>query len=215
VKNLFVIFLRNKLSVAVSRILAFSIVASVNPYCAAAVVAIHCLVMTIWLMMSKPPPGCEGYTYAWTVAYSWILGLVYLFVYISTIQGRTRNFYLVYYSIFFFENLGLLLWYANSIVGIGQPWYFMMVLVGASVSFLAGIIAMLVYYGWFHPTAEKSSGELSPREPYRCNAGCSVSSSTLQIIDLNNTLEEDLEQIKLDNCVITLKNSNEDLTASV
>lgn len=202
------------MSVTVSRILAFSIVASVNPICAGMVVAIHCLVMTIWLMMNKPPPGCEGYTYAWTVAYSWILGLVYLFVYISTIQGRTRNFYLVYYSIFFFENLGLLLWYAYSIMGGVQPWYFMLVLVGASVSFLAGIVAMLVYYGWFHPTAEKSSTELSPRAPFQCNARCNISCATLQIADLNDTIEEDLEQIKLDKCVMTLKNSNEDLTAS-
>jgi len=168
--------------------------------------------MTVWLMVSKPPPGCEGYTYAWTVAYSWILGLVYLFVYISTIQGRTRNFYLFYYSIFFFENLGLLSWYAYTISGQEQPWYFTLVLVGASVSFFAGIITMLIYYGWFHPTTEKSID--LPREPSMCNARCNVSCATLQINDLNNTIEEDLEQIKLDNFVIILRNSKGNLTAS-
>ncbi|XP_059480932.1 XK-related protein 6-like [Neocloeon triangulifer] len=197
--------------IAVSRILSFSILASKYPIWTGVIVVCHCLVMTIWLTYWKPPPGCEGYTYAWTVAYSWILGLVYLFVYISTIQGRTRNFYLFYYSIFFFENLGMLTWYACSIYNETQPWYFTMVFVGASVSFFAGIIVMLVYYGWFHPTAEKSFD--LPKESI-CRQRCHNSNSTLQINDLNETIDDDLEQIKLDNCVITFRNTDEDLTAS-
>ncbi|KAF4518816.1 hypothetical protein B566_EDAN008145 [Ephemera danica] len=143
--------------IAVSRILSFSVLASVYSLYTGCIAIGHWLLMVFWLIVWRRPRGCEGHHFIWTGALCWVLGLVYLFVYISTREGRTRNFYLLYYAVFFLENLGMLGAYTSYFLSddsLVKPIYFSPVLVGASVSFFAGLIAMLVYYGWFHPVTD-------------------------------------------------------------
>lgn len=124
-----------------------------------------------------------------------MLGLVYLFVYISTREGRTRNFYLLYYAVFFFENLGMLSVFGHHFDSDSQPWYFILVLVGASVSFFAGLLTMLVYYGWFHPTTDTKLADLSfkekPATPATDLRSENGHSQELTEIDLNTHSEDD------------------------
>lgn len=154
----------------------------------------HWILMALWLMIWRRPAGCEGHSYLWTVALSWVLGLVYLFVYISTREGRTRNFYLLYYAVFFFENLSMLSIFGSYYTWDDKPWYYVLVLVGASLSFFAGIITMLVYYGWFHPTTDKildsSYREKAIKPADICRSESIPNSQELTEIDLNGDLEE-------------------------
>lgn len=87
-----------------------------------------------------------------TFFFSIILGLVYIFTYLSPSegQGNSRNRYLGYYGIFLVENIAAVTIWA--ITGSDQnQWYYYPLMIGSIVPFFVGILSMAIYYKFFHP----------------------------------------------------------------
>lgn len=84
--------------------------------------------------------------------FSTILGLVYIFTYLSPSegQGNSRYRYVCYYGIFLVENISAVAIWA--IVGPDQnEWYFYWLVAGSIAPFFVGILFMSIYYKFFHP----------------------------------------------------------------
>lgn len=84
--------------------------------------------------------------------FSTILGLVYIFTYLSPTegQGASRNRYLGYYSVFLVENVSAVAIWA--ITGYDQnKWYYLLLMIGSVAPFFVGILFMTIYYLFFHP----------------------------------------------------------------
>lgn len=84
--------------------------------------------------------------------FSTILGLVYIFTYLSPSegQGNSKNRYVGYYGVFLVENVSAVAVWA--ITGKDQnEWYFYPLMIGSVVPFFIGIMFMAVYYKFFHP----------------------------------------------------------------
>ena len=81
-----------------------------------------------------------------------ILGLVYIFTYITPSEGKTRVRYIIYYMICFAENLVAAVEWATKVdPSVYNTWYYLPLLVCSVLSFLLGIMFMLLYYLFFHP----------------------------------------------------------------
>ncbi len=81
-----------------------------------------------------------------------VLGLVYMFAFLTTRDGHTRNKYIFYYSICFVENcIATLLWGVWCMPSLNSCWWFVPLLVATVVMFLVGIVLMVLYYSVYHP----------------------------------------------------------------
>lgn len=84
--------------------------------------------------------------------FSIILGLVYIFTYLSPSegQGNSRYRYACYYGVFLVENISAVtIWI---IVGSDQnEWYYYWLMAGSIAPFFVGIMFMSIYYKFFHP----------------------------------------------------------------
>ena len=68
-------------------------------------------------------------------------------------EERTRYKYLLYYTFSFVENTAIILvWFVHSSWAVPAPWYLLPAVMAHYLAFTLGILAMLCYYLWFHPT---------------------------------------------------------------
>ncbi|XP_064483579.1 XK-related protein 6-like isoform X1 [Ornithodoros turicata] len=75
---------------------------------------------------------------------------IYIFCMVDMSPGSRRCRYAIFYCVTFLENALLLgLWFLFTQV---KPWYTTLALVGSFCSFCVGIIFMMVYYVWMHPS---------------------------------------------------------------
>ena len=67
-------------------------------------------------------------------------------------EERTRYKYLLYYSFCLVENSAIIcIWFLSPSTSLAN-WYVFPAMVGHYLAFFAGIMFMLCYYLWFHPT---------------------------------------------------------------
>ncbi|XP_063218078.1 XK-related protein 7-like isoform X2 [Bacillus rossius redtenbacheri] len=144
--------------ITVSRILSISAIASVCPYWMAGAVVVHWLVMSAWISVLDRTQFCvstRGDPWRQKVGetlFSFVLGLVYVFTYLTPGEGRTRNRFLVFYSLCFAENMAAVgTWAALAGDETRGRWFFLPLTCGAAVSYVLGVCFMLVYYRFFHP----------------------------------------------------------------
>ncbi|XP_050420888.1 XK-related protein 6 isoform X2 [Adelges cooleyi] len=144
-------------TITVSRILSISLAAIVWPISTGISCFVHWISMTLWIFMYQNVTFCMPANKlkesgAMQFFFSTILGLVYIFTYLSPSegQGRSRYRYLGYYGIFLFENtFAVTAW---AITGVDQmEWYYYPLMIGSILPFFIGIIFMTVYYRCFHP----------------------------------------------------------------
>ncbi|PSN33087.1 hypothetical protein C0J52_21440 [Blattella germanica] len=144
---------------SVSRILSISVIASLFPYWTSLACAIHWLIMTSWLSILDRTNFCSSAQDQSTkkarlaeLFFSAILGLVYIFTYLTPSEGRTRMRYSLYYGICFVENLvAAFMWAVYVDPSVHNTWYYLPLLIFAIVPFILGIIFMILYYLCFHP----------------------------------------------------------------
>nr|CAD7399532.1 unnamed protein product [Timema poppensis] len=144
--------------VTVSRILSISVVASVFPIFTGLACMVHWIVMSLWISLLDRTQFCistRGDPCRQKVGellFSSILGLVYIFTYLTPGEGRTRNRYIVFYSLCFIENsIAIGLWAGLASDQLKVQWYFIPLICAAITSFVLGIVFMIVYYAYFHP----------------------------------------------------------------
>jgi hypothetical protein len=114
--------------------------------------------MTTWLSLLERTYFCTSSDIATKkerigeILFAAILGLVYIFTYITPSEGRTCIRYLVYYMVCFVENLvSAVMWAFEVYPPVQNTWYFIPLLISSIVPFLVGIVFMILYYLYFHP----------------------------------------------------------------
>ena len=81
-----------------------------------------------------------------------VSGVIYIFMFFNAKEERTRYKYLLYYTFCFLENTAIIIIWFMSPSTNSTSWYVFPAMVGHYLAFFAGIMFMLCYYLWFHPT---------------------------------------------------------------
>lgn len=167
--------------ILVSRILSISLAAIVWPYWTGIFCIVHWLFMTLWIYKFQNvtfcmPPNRLEESGVMRFFFSTILGLVYIFTYLSPSegQGNSKNRYIGYYGVFLVENISAVTIWA--IMGTDQDeWYYYLLMAGSIIPFFAGIMFMSVYYKFFHPHTDLKSEIFEPP--------CSITNNINSTID--------------------------------
>lgn len=147
--------------VTVSRILSISAVASLFPIYTGVFCCAHWIAMTFWLALFEQTQFAISEQSSLRaklseIIFCGILGLVYIFTYLTPSEGDTRNRYLVYYPICFVENItAILLWSTFISSETRDAWYYYPLLLSSIIPFVIGIIFMLLFYHFFHPITSR------------------------------------------------------------
>ncbi|XP_026807050.1 XK-related protein 6 [Rhopalosiphum maidis] len=143
--------------ITVSRILSISLAAIVWPQSTGIFCMVHWLFMTLWIFKFQNVTFCipsnrSEESKIMRFFFSTILGLVYIFTYLSPSegQGNSKNRYLGYYGVFLVENIVAVTIWANTGTDQSQ-WYYYLLMIGSIAPFFVGILFMAIYYKFFHP----------------------------------------------------------------
>lgn len=164
-------YILNYLSILVytgSRILSTSEVASVFPRSTLLCCTLHCLLVGLCLRVWESSQFCTIQRYNFCsklmeTLFCLILGFVYLFVYVSTVEGKTRKKYSIYYVLYFAEILiASTVWYLYHITApafdmLGDQQWCISLYVMTVAIFPIGLLFMTIYYYYLHPTLNKQS----------------------------------------------------------
>lgn len=143
-----------------ARILSISEVASVFPKTTFFACVIHWFVMTLWLSMYERTWFCYSsikdaqckIRRVMEVLFCAVLGLVFIFAFITFKDGDTKYKYTFYYTICFLENsIAIVLWSTCNYTKLVRFWWYVPLLVTTYILFFIGIFSMIVYYTKYHP----------------------------------------------------------------
>jgi len=130
-----------------ARVLALSLFATAMPLWIGPLCAAHWLVMASWVIFQRTTAcntQCEEFLFAL------VLGVIYIFMFFNAKEERTRYKYLLYYGFSFVENTAIILvWFFHTP---STTWYVLPALSLHYLTFILGLLFMLCYYLWFHPT---------------------------------------------------------------
>lgn len=136
--------------VSVSRILCLSLIASLFPLWTLFACIMHSLFFGLLTFLLDHPQFCA--TSLGKFLFCMILGFVYLFTYIMAKDGRTRNKYIIYYTLNSLENIacvGVFIFYSSD--EMRSSVYFYPLCIISVGSYYIGIFCMVLYYTQFHP----------------------------------------------------------------
>lgn len=108
---------------------------------------VHWLIMTSWILTMKTNfcnTKCEEF------GFNGVLGIIFIFCYFNPVDNATRYRYLTFYIFMFVENSTLLVFWLKKVDY--EIWVKELVIYTHYTSFVLGILLMLTYYRWFHPT---------------------------------------------------------------
>ncbi|XP_071496459.1 uncharacterized protein [Diadema antillarum] len=139
-----------------SRVAALVLFASVFKGYIFLVVALHWLGMMTWVHLQQTD-FCS--TWAEERLFNAVVSIIYIFCFFNLKEGRSRLRVLVFYTVLLVEDSALLaVWYNFRTIG---QWY---VTVGFSVvfgGFAVGVVSMILYYRFLHPSKDTSFCGLS------------------------------------------------------
>lgn len=134
-----------------SRVLSIAIVASLFPKWTLIGCVVHAVIMAFWIFIFDRSPFCSS-TIIHSLAFSIILGFVFIFNYILPKSKRTRYRYTLFYIICFIENITCVIIYVLwSSEETRQSFYFLPLCIFSIIPFMLGIVFMIIYYTKFHP----------------------------------------------------------------
>lgn len=149
-----------------ARILAISEVASVFPMPTMIGCCIHWFIMTIWLSIfqrtwfcyqSSRDTSCK-IRRALEICFCAVLGLVFIFAFLTVKDGNTKYKYIFYYTLCFFENTAaVVLWSIYGKEVLQTVGWYIPLLITTCVLFFIGIVSMIIYYTYYHPKIGKIS----------------------------------------------------------
>ncbi|XP_046386708.1 XK-related protein 7 isoform X2 [Ischnura elegans] len=143
------------LMIIVSRVVALSCLASKFPHWIILCCSIHIIIFFVYLLFKGPEGACGG-SILWDKVLCLLLAAIYIFTGIHTRDTNTKPFYSILYSVYFLENIVLvILWFF--FVTIKAHMFLLYLIPIASIGFfILGIGFMIFYYLCFHP--KKLSG---------------------------------------------------------
>jgi len=132
-----------------ARVLALSLFASALPTWIGPLCAAHWIIMASWIIFQRTAAcntKCEEFLFAL------VLGVIYIFMFFNAKEEKTRYKYLLYYTFCLIENTAIItIWFVSPSTSL-TSWYVFPAMVGHYLAFFAGIMFMICYYLWFHPT---------------------------------------------------------------
>lgn len=144
--------------VTVSRILSISVAATTVPIHAIFALVFHWFGMTMWLKISEKTTNFCDQKQCCDVIFFAIFGLVYIFTYVSITDGPTKMKYFLFYTISFVENVVFnYLWYSLAWEQIRMKFFFMPLIYFNNIAFLIGIVFMILFYTFLHPSIGRGS----------------------------------------------------------
>lgn len=144
-----------KVSFPVSRILCISVIASVYLEYTIVFLVVHWFVMTIWIHLATSSNTfnfCSNNKLYDSILFS-IFGMVYVFTYVTLSEGRTFYKYLFFYCLLFLENtVANIVWTIAADSELKRSPYYKPVIYLNVIPFMLGIMFMVLYYKFFHPS---------------------------------------------------------------
>jgi len=128
------------------RVLAFAVFATCAQYSLFVLCGIHWVVMLVWILMQRTA-FCT--TKIQEYCFNAVVAFICIFDFFNLVEGHTRLRYVIYYSIVYCENVGMVVWYCYKSTAVEQ--YCVTVTVCVVVLFWVGILLQVIYYLVFHP----------------------------------------------------------------
>jgi len=155
--------------ITVARILSLGIIASIWPLYTVIGCLIHWVIMTIWILINSHGilEFCQAYNRPphmlpmlkeriYSISFAMVIGIVYIFIYLNTVDSNTFWKHLCFYVLCFVENItSNLLWRYTCPPEVREAWYFNVFFIICIIFFFLGITAMIVYYTTFHPSKKQ------------------------------------------------------------
>ncbi len=143
-----------------ARVFALSLFATAYPRWIGVVCGAHFVLMATWVVLQRTEACVSKFE---EFIFAMVLGAIYIFSFFNAKDERTRWKYLFYYTFCFFENTALIAVYARDVVNDETSWYRLPGIVVHYITFFSGVLFMLLYYGFFHPTGIKISADFFRR----------------------------------------------------
>lgn len=126
----------------------------------------HWFGMTVWIIMESrglitfcrnknhpPHLPLSIFERIKSTLFSWVLGFVYIFIYLNPEESGTYTRHLIYYKICFIENVvGSILVLYSVPVDYEMIIYHYLISAFCIIPFIIGIIIMIIYYIKYHPS---------------------------------------------------------------
>ena len=130
------------------RVAALSLFASEFHFWVFPIVGVHYAVMLLWIIFLETHFCDRRYE---EILFNIVCAVVYIFCYFNLIEGHTRWRYIIYYTIMYLENAGLILaWFY--FVSNPNVWYRYPAIILVLLGFFLGLTFMVMYYILLHPT---------------------------------------------------------------
>lgn len=147
------------------RVLILALFASKFTYFVLVAAAIHWIIMTLWLLCQKT--SFYGEKRRDEVIFNIILGYAMIFCFLNARDGHTRYRAIVYYILFYAENifmLGMWLHFGSE----KEDWLYFTAIGAVAGGCVLHIVIQLIYYKTCHPKASDIKIFLHPTEQYNC-----------------------------------------------
>lgn len=136
-----------------SRILCISVIASILPEATILCLFLHWLIMVVWLHISTRETNFCNHNVFYDFLFYSIFGMVYVFIHVSLNDGKTFWKYLFFYLVLCLENIiATVIWILHADDRLKGTLYFEPIIYINFLSFLFGILFMIIYYKIFHPS---------------------------------------------------------------
>ena len=130
------------------RVIAMAYFAAVMTYWLFIVMAVHFVAMFVWIRFQKTNFSETNRSFL-EICYNLVISMIHIFCFFNVSEGGTFLRYLIFYSVVYVENLGMVLcaWMYKS-----EPiWYDGPVILFVALVFFVGVIIQLYYYQYVHP----------------------------------------------------------------
>lgn len=162
----------------------------------------HWVAMLAWLIVQKTKActnQCEE------VLFNLIVAFIYIFCFFNVREEPTRYKYLTYYMVCFMENSVLLFtWFFS--FNLSTPeilWFRISGLVGDYSLFFLGILCMVLYYVYFHPTV----GSMSQKQNHPPTKAPSAASIHFPSDHVPNKLKSLTRKGSIDTTLVVVTNN--------
>ncbi|CAG7817060.1 unnamed protein product [Allacma fusca] len=163
-----------------SRVFALGVFASTYPILLIPVCVAHLLAMLVWLVV-QGNQDCANQ--CGEALLNLVVAFIYIFIFFNVRDEPTRYKYLTFYLICFLENTILLLTWFFSLTNVSTPeilWFRVSGIVGHYALFFLGILFMVLYYVYFHPSLQFRFKSSPSKKEYQPDVGPQQQSSSVK-----------------------------------
>ncbi|XP_074641924.1 XK-related protein 6-like [Tubulanus polymorphus] len=169
------------------RVVAIAMFASHYGFYIFIFIGCHWVFMSMWLILQKTNFCNHKYE---EYFFDIICGVIYIFCFFNVKEGQTRHKYSIYYSLIYLENVCLIVpWYL--FMENRNAWYHTGALIFVLFGHFVGIVFMLIFYKWYHPS--QAIRPFRPNHMFVGMSGPTANNTAVGMTDLTISLPDVLE----------------------